>query len=67
MGNDIKKSEEVMLTNYEAGDSITCLFKELNYSHYLKAIPGTNPDGHYVCSHIIFFFLVKIESTSLKV
>lgn len=44
-----------MLTNYEASYSITCLFKELNYLHYLKAIPGTNPDGHYVCSHIIFF------------
>lgn len=33
MGNVIKRSEEAMLTNYEACDSNTCLFKELNFIH----------------------------------
>lgn len=61
MRNDIKKSEEAMLANYEACHSNTCLFKELRkFIHMISRLStGTNPDAHYVCGHITLFLFLK--------
>lgn len=68
MGNDIKRSEEAMLTNYEASDSNTSLFKELNFIHIISRL--SQEQIQMVTMFVVllsFFFLAKIEKTSLKV
>lgn len=44
-----------MLTNYESCHSNICIFKQLRYlvQTTSRLSTGTNPEGHYVCSHIV--------------
>lgn len=67
MRNDIKRSKGTMLTNYETCHSNTCLLKQLkNFIQIISRLStGTNPEGHYVCSHVIYSFCQK--RTSLKI
>lgn len=68
MGNDIKRSEEAMLTNYEACDSNTCLLKELSFIHITSRL--SQEQIQMVTMFVVIlslFFLVKIERTNLKV